>query len=133
MAADEDALKQVPDIGPVVAARIAHFFAQPHNREVIAALRANGVQWPEGAPQRSAEGPLAGKTVVLTGGLASMSRDDAGAKLEALGAKVSGSVSKKTSFVVAGEAAGSKLAKAQELGVEVWDEARLLAYLADPS
>jgi DNA ligase (NAD+) len=133
MAADEETLKQVPDIGPVVAARIAHFFAQPHNREVIAALRANGVQWPEGAPQRSAEGPLAGKTVVLTGGLESMSRDDAGAKLEALGAKVSGSVSKKTSFVVAGEAAGSKLAKAQELGIEVWDEARLLAYLADPT
>ena len=91
------------------------------------------MQWPEGAPQRSADGPLAGKTVVLTGGLEAMSRDEAGAKLEALGAKVSGSVSKKTSFVVAGEAAGSKLAKAQELGVEVWDEARLLAYLADPT
>ena len=69
--------------------------------------------------------------MVLTGGLASMSRDEAGARLEALGAKVSGSVSKKTSFVVAGEAAGSKLAKAQELGVEVWDEARLLAFLAE--
>jgi DNA ligase (NAD+) len=100
---------------------------------VIAALRANGVHWPEGAPQRASEGPLADKTVVLTGGLASMSRDEAGAKLEALGAKVSGSVSKKTSFVVAGEAAGSKLAKAQELGVEIWDEARLVAYLADPT
>jgi DNA ligase (NAD+) len=131
LAADEDVLRQVPDIGPVVAARIAHFFAQPHNREVIAALRANGVQWPEGAPQRAADGPLAGQTVVLTGGLSSMSRDEAGAKLEALGAKVSGSVSKKTSFVVAGEAAGSKLAKAQELGVEVWDEARLIAFLAE--
>jgi DNA ligase (NAD+) len=133
MAADEETLRQVPDIGPVVAARIAHFFAQPHNREVIAALRANGVHWPEGAPQRSADGPLAGKIVVLTGGLEAMSRDEAGAKLEALGAKVSGSVSKKTSFIVAGEAAGSKLAKAQELGVEIWDEARLLAYLADPT
>ncbi len=129
MAADEAALQQVPDIGPIVAARIAHFFAEPHNREVIAALRANGVHWPEGAPQRSSEGPLAGKTVVLTGGLGSMSRDEAGAKLEALGAKVSGSVSKKTSIVVAGEAAGSKLAKAQELGVEIWDEAKLLAFL----
>lgn len=131
--ADEDTLRQVPDIGPIVASRIAHFFAQPHNREVIDALRANGVHWTEGAPQRASEGPLAGKTVVLTGGLESMSRDEAGAKLEALGAKVSGSVSKKTSFVVAGEAAGSKLAKAQELGVDVWDEARLLAYLADPT
>ena len=116
MAADEEALRTVPDIGPVVAARIAHFFAEPHNREVIAALRANGVHWKEGAPQRASDGPLAGKTVVLTGGLTSMSRDEAGARLEALGAKVSGSVSKKTSFVVAGEAAGSKLAKAQELG-----------------
>lgn len=130
MTADETALQQVPDIGPVVAARIAHFFAEAHNREVIAALRAQ-VRWPEGAPQRSAEGPLAGKTVVLTGGLASMSRDEAGDKLEALGAKVSGSVSKKTSIVIAGEAAGSKLAKAQELGVEIWDEARLLAFLAE--
>ena len=131
MAADEATLQQVPDVGPVVAARIAHFFAEPHNREVIVALRTNGVQWPEGAPQRSSDGPLAGKTVVLTGGLSAMSRDDAGAKLEALGAKVSGSVSKKTSLVVAGEAAGSKLAKAQELGIEIWDEARLLAFLAE--
>lgn len=131
MAADEDALKQVPDVGPIVAARIAHFFAEPHNREVIAALRANDVHWMEGAPQRSADGPMAGKTVVLTGGLAAMSRDEAGAKLEALGAKVSGSVSKKTSVVIAGEAAGSKLAKAQELGVEIWDEAKLLAFLAE--
>jgi DNA ligase (NAD+) len=136
MAADEAALQQIPDVGPIVAARIAHFFAEPHNRDVIAALRGldgkhPGVHWPEGAPQRSSDGPLAGKTVVLTGGLASMSRDEAGAKLEALGAKVSGSVSKKTSIVVAGEAAGSKLAKAQELGVEIWDEAQLLAFLAE--
>lgn len=131
MNADVDTLRTVPDIGPVVASRIAHFFAEPHNREVIAALRANGVHWKEGAPQRASEGPLSGQTVVLTGGLESMSREEAGAKLEALGAKVSGSVSKKTSFVVAGEAAGSKLAKAQELGVEIWDEARLLACLAE--
>jgi DNA ligase (NAD+) len=131
MNADVDTLRNVPDIGPIVAARIAHFFAEAHNREVIAALRANGVHWKEGAPQRSAEGPLAGQTVVLTGGLATMSRDEAGDRLEALGAKVSGSVSKKTSFVVAGEAAGSKLAKAQELGIEIWDEERLLAFLAE--
>lgn len=131
MNADVDTLRTVPDIGPIVAARIAHFFAEPHNREVIAALRANGVHWKEGGPQRSAQGPLAGQTVVLTGGLAAMSRDEAGDRLEALGAKVSGSVSKKTSFVVAGEAAGSKLAKAQELGIEIWDEERLLAFLAE--
>ena len=130
MEADEDLLKQVPDVGPIVAARIAHFFAEPHNREAIAALQAAGMHWPEGAPQRASEGPLAGKTVVLTGGLAAMSRDEAGAKLEALGAKVSGSVSKKTALVVAGEAAGSKLAKAQELGIEIWDEVALLAFLA---
>ena len=130
MAADEDTLTHVPDVGPVVAGHIAHFFAEPHNREVISALRAAGVHWKEGAPQRAVDGPLAGQTVVLTGGLESMSRDEAGARLEALGAKVSGSVSKKTSFVVAGEAAGTKLAKAQELGVDIWDEARLLAFLA---
>src|SRR4029079_10506546 len=130
MDADRDTLTAVPDIGPVVASGINQFFSEPHNRAVIAALRANGVRWPEPGPQRASEGPLAGKTVVLTGGHASMSRDEAGAKLEALGAKVSGSVSKKTSFVVAGEAAGSKLAKAQELGIEIWDEAALLAFLA---
>ena len=131
MTADEAALTAVPDVGPIIAARIAHFFAEPHNREVIAALRAAGVRWPEGAPRRASEGPLSGQTVVLTGGLTAMSRDEAGAKLEALGAKVSGSVSKKTSFVVAGEVAGSKLVKAQELGVEIWDEARLLTFLSE--
>ena len=130
MAADEEALRQVPDIGPIMAAHIASFFAEPHNREVIEALRAHGVHWPEGAPRRNAEGPLAGKTVVLTGSLAAMTRDAAGDALEALGAKVASSVSKKTSIVVAGEAAGSKLAKARELGIEVWDEAALLAFLA---
>jgi DNA ligase (NAD+) len=131
MAADEATLTTVPDVGPIMAAHIVHFFAEPHNREVIDALRTAGVHWQEGPPQRASDGPLAGKTVVLTGGLESMSRDEAGAKLEALGAKVSGSVSKKTSFVVAGEAAGSKLAKAQELGVEIWDEKRLVRFLAD--
>ena len=130
VAADEEQLEQVPDVGLIVAGRIAHFFAEPHNREAIAALQKAGMHWPEGAPQRASEGPLAGMTVVLTGGLAAMSRDEAGAKLEALGAKVAGSVSKKTSLVVAGEAAGSKLAKAQELGIETWDEAALLEFLS---
>jgi len=129
MTADPAALREVQDVGPVVAERIARFFAEPHNREVVAALRGAGVHWREGAPRRASDGPLAGKTVVLTGALASLSRDEAGARLEALGAKVAGSVSKKTSFVVAGEAAGSKLDKARELGVEIWDEARLLAFL----
>ncbi|WP_240098445.1 NAD-dependent DNA ligase LigA [Thermomonas flagellata] len=126
MDADEASLQQVPDIGPVAATRIAHFFAEPHNREALAALRKAGVHWPEGAPQRAAQGPLAGKTVVLTGTLAALTREQAGERLEALGAKVAGSVSKKTSFVVAGADPGSKLARAQELGIEVWDEARLL-------
>ena len=129
MAADREALVEVPDVGPVVADRIAGFFAEPHNREVIAALREAGVQWPEGKPQRAAEGPLAGQTVVLTGALSAMTREEAGERLQALGAKVAGSVSKKTSFLVAGEAAGSKLEKANSLGVEVWDEARLLEFL----
>jgi DNA ligase (NAD+) len=129
IAASVDELLAVPDVGPVVSARIHGFFAEAHNREVIVALREHGVQWPEGPPQRTAEGPLAGKTVVLTGGLSAFSRDEAGAHLEALGAKVAGSVSKKTSLVVAGEAAGSKLGKARELGIEVWDEAGLLDFL----
>ena len=131
MDADEAALLEVTDVGPVVARRIAAFFHEPHNREVITALREAGVHWPEGAPQRAESGPLAGMTVVLTGALSSMSRDEAGDRLGALGAKVAGSVSRKTSFVVAGEAAGSKLEKAVELGVDVWDEARLLAFLAE--
>ena len=130
MQADEEALKTIPDVGPVVAARVARFLAEPHNRTVIAALRNAGVTWPESEPQRALEGPLAGQSVVLTGGLEAMTREDAGAKLEALGARISGSVSKKTSLVVAGAAAGAKLAKAQELGIEIWDEARLLAFLA---
>lgn len=130
MNADLETLMQVPDVGPIVAKRIVNFFHEQHNREVISGLRAAGVVWKEGAPQRSAEGPLVGKTVVLTGGLSSMSRDEAGDKLEALGAKVAGSVSKKTSIVIAGEAAGSKLEKAKELGVEVWDENQLLDFLS---
>ncbi len=130
MDATVDQLLQVNDVGPVVAEAIHTFFAQPHNREVVEQLRACGVTWEEGAPAERATLPLAGKTVVLTGTLPTLSRDAAKDLLEAAGAKVAGSVSKKTHYVVAGEEAGSKLAKAQELGVPVLDEAGMLALLA---
>ncbi|MCM2527291.1 NAD-dependent DNA ligase LigA [Shewanella algae] len=132
-----DALKQasveqlieVEDVGAIVAQHVAHFFAQPHNLEVIDKLLAAGVTWPAIEAPSEDEQPLKGQTWVLTGTLSQMSRTDAKAQLEALGAKVSGSVSKKTDCVVAGEAAGSKLTKANELGVKVLDEAGLLALL----
>jgi DNA ligase (NAD+) len=131
MNADEDALLQVRDVGPVVARSIHTFFAQPHNREVVEQLRAVGIGWPEGEPAPAALLPLAGQTFVLTGTLPSLSRDEAKALLEAAGAKVAGSVSKKTHYVVAGAEAGSKLDKARELGVPVIDEAQLRALLAE--
>ena len=130
-AATEEQIQEVPDIGPVVAAHVYHFLQQAHNREVIDLLRERGVQWPAQARRAGpAEGPLSGRTFVLTGTLESMSRDQASDRIAALGGKVSGSVSKKTSYVVAGAEAGSKLAKAQELGVEVLDEAAFLTLLA---
>ncbi|MBJ2162963.1 NAD-dependent DNA ligase LigA [Acidovorax sp. IB03] len=129
-AATEEQLLQVPDVGPIVARSVHTFFQQPHNREVVEQLRACGVTWPEGVPTERAPQVLAGKTIVLTGTLPTLSRDAAKEMLEAAGAKVSGSVSKKTSYVVAGEDAGSKLAKAEELGVPVLDEAGMLALLA---
>jgi DNA ligase (NAD+) len=129
MDASVEQLLEVRDVGPVVAESIHTFFAQPHNREVVEQLRACGVHWPEGAPAAKAPQILAGKTVVLTGTLPTMGRDEAKELLEAAGAKVSGSVSKKTSYVVAGSEAGSKLIKAQELGVPVLDEAGMLALL----
>jgi DNA ligase (NAD+) len=131
MAATEEQLLAVRDVGPVVAQSLHTFFLQAHNREVVAQLRACGVTWPEG--EGTADNPvpqsLAGLTVVLTGTLPTLSRDTAKDMLEAAGAKVTGSVSKKTSFVVAGAEAGSKLDKARELGIEVLDEAQLLARL----
>ena len=129
MAAEEERLRQVPDIGPVVATAIRAFFQEPHNRQVIARLRAAGVHWPETELERGAAQPLAGKTFVLTGTLESLTRDQASDRLRALGAKVSGSVSKKTDYVVAGREAGSKLDQARELGVTVLDEAGLRALL----
>lgn len=129
--ATEAAIQEVQDVGPVVAAHVYTFFQQPHNREVIQALRDLGVHWPaQKARAAPTEGPLTGKTFVLTGTLESMSRDDAGDRITALGGKVTGSVSKKTSYVVAGAEAGSKLTKAQELGVEILDEAAFLKLLA---
>ena len=122
MDAQEQDLLQVSDVGPVVARSLRTFFDQPHNREVVAQLRACGVHWPEGEPAAQAVQPLAGQTFVLTGTLPTLSRDQAKALLEAQGAKVAGSVSKKTSYVVAGAEAGSKLDKALELGVPVLDE-----------
>ena len=125
MDASVDRLLEVPDVGPVVADSIHTFFAQRHNREVVEQLRACGVAWPEHEPQARAVLPLAGKTVVLTGTLPTLSRDEAKDLLEAAGAKVAGSVSKKTDYVVAGADAGSKLEKALALAVPVLDEAGL--------
>lgn len=128
MAADESKLMSVDGIAEKVAHEISSFFALPSNREEIDRLRAAGVQFPAGAAP-TGNGVLAGKTVVLTGTLPTMSRDQAGALVLAAGGKLAGSVSKKTDYVVAGEAAGSKLARATEIGVPVLDEAGLLALL----
>ena len=125
MDADEAALQSVSDVGPVVAASIVQFLREPHNREVLAALRAAGVTWKEHAPAAKAAGRLAGKTFVLTGTLAGMTREEARDRIQALGGKVSGSVSKKTDYVVAGADPGGKYDKAVELGVTILDEAGL--------
>jgi DNA ligase (NAD+) len=143
MAATGDELLEVHDVGPVVAQSIRQFFDQPHNCEVVAQLRACGIRWPEHAGVTASaasgavaavaavelKGPFAGKTVVLTGTLATMSRDEAKEKLESVGAKVAGSVSKNTHFVIAGTEAGSKLDKAQALGVPVLSEAEFIVQL----
>ena len=131
MTASFEQLLEVSDVGPIVARSIQTFFAQAHNREVLEQLRAAGITWAEGAGAQAQLGPrpLLGKTLVLTGSLPTLSRDAAKDLIEAAGGKVSGSVSKKTHFVVAGEEAGSKLDKARELGLVVLDEAGLLALL----
>lgn len=133
MAADEAALQAVPDVGPAVSAQIAAFFAESHNREVIARLRAAGVRWPPVAVTASDSvrgGPLQGKRFVLTGSLAGFTREAATAEIEARGGTVSGSVSARTDYVVAGDEPGSKLDKARALGVAVLDEAAFHALLA---
>jgi len=129
MDASLDQLLQVPDVGPIVAQSLRTFFDQAHNREVVEQLRACGLTWAEGEPAATAFKPLAGKTLALTGTFPTLTRDQAKDLLEAAGAKVAGSVSKKTDYVVAGAEAGSKLEKAQALGVAVLDEAGMLALL----
>jgi DNA ligase (NAD+) len=129
-AASTDEIQQVPDVGPVVALHLKDFFGEPHNRKVIRALRDAGVTWPEGEPVvRSDGGPLAGEVIVITGTLGSMSRDEARAAARAAGATVTDSVSRKTTLLVAGADPGSKLRKADELGVRIADEAGFLRLL----
>ncbi|RLM24270.1 DNA ligase (NAD(+)) LigA [Brenneria alni] len=135
-AADEESLLDVPDVGKVVAAHVRHFLEEEHNQTVIRELTdpdGINIHWPEPLVVKAEEidSPFAGKTLVLTGSLSILSRDEAKDRLTALGAKVSGSVSKKTDMVIAGEAAGSKLAKAQELGIPVIDEAEMIRLLGE--
>lgn len=124
--ASEEQIQEVPDVGPIVAGHVYRFFQEKHNRDVLVALTRHVKLQVQARKAAKGEGPLAGKTFVLTGSLDSMSRDEASDRIDALGGKVAGSVSKKTSYVVAGAEAGSKLAKAQELGVEVLDEKAFL-------
>ena len=130
MASSIDALQSVSEIGPVVAASVRAFAEEPRNEELVRKLKVAGVNMASQAPEPGTQlGPLAGKTFVLTGTLTAMSREEATAALERLGAKVSGSVSKKTSYVVFGAEAGSKLEKAEQLGVDRMDETQFLAFL----
>lgn len=129
-AATEPELLAVRDVGPIVAQSIVQFFAEPHNLEVVTTLRTAGVHWPESTAMQQSVGVLSGKVFVLTGMLPTLSRDAARTLIEAAGGKVTGSVSRKTDYVVAGEEAGSKLEKAQQLGVAVLDESGLRALLA---
>lgn len=127
--ADEECLRQVPEVGPVAAGAIRAFFQEPHHQDILKRLQTAGVHWPEVAKSLNDEGKLTGKIIVLTGTLEKLSRDQATARLQALGAKVTGSVSKKTDYVVAGRDAGSKLDKARALGIWVLDEAEFLTLL----
>jgi DNA ligase (NAD+) len=129
MEADMADLQQVADIGPVVAQSILEFLAETHNREVIEQLRGAGVEWPEQEGAGPANGAQSGRTFVLTGALPNLSREQAKDAIEALGGKVSGSVSKKTHYVVAGADPGSKYDKALALGIKILDEDELLELL----
>lgn len=130
MAAGEESLQQIPDVGPVVAQSVVHFFAQPHNREVIAALRAAGIHWPELAPEKP-EGPWRGWQFVLTGTLDSMARDRAKSAIEDCGGRVTGGVSRKTRYLIVGREPGTKLDEARKLGVSVLDEEAFLRLLQE--
>lgn len=129
MNADEELLLEVPDVGPIVAGNLIKFFNQSHNREVVEQLISVGINWPKIEKKSEGEQPLLGKTFVVTGTLETMGRNDAKAALLELGAKVSGSVSKKTDYVVVGENPGSKATKAADLGVEILDEKAFLALI----
>jgi DNA ligase (NAD+) len=129
MAATAEVLQNIPDVGPIVAESIVHFFAQPHNRDVIAALRTAGVQWQAVQPQKG--GRFQGMTLVLTGALDSMTREEAKTAIENAGGKVSSSVSAKTSYVIVGKEAGSKAEKAVKLGLKQLTEAQFLAMLSE--
>lgn len=131
MTASIEELMAVPDIGPVVAARITGFFAEPHNREVIMGLLKAGIHW-DNQPTPANPQPLAGKTYVITGTLQGITREEAKARLEALGAKVTDSISKKTTALIAGEAAGSKLLKAKTLGIPILSQKDLESLLSRP-
>lgn len=131
MSADVETLQCVDDVGPIVAGHIRTFFDVNDNRELVQRLLDAGIHWPAVAKPPTGEHSLQGQTFVLTGTLTRLTRDEAKQALVSLGAKVAGSVSAKTSVVVAGDKAGSKLDKAQQLGIEVWDEERLVALLAD--
>ncbi|HAX41209.1 MAG TPA: NAD-dependent DNA ligase LigA [Bryobacteraceae bacterium] len=122
MQASPERLQAIPEVGPKVAESIRRFFGEPHNLELVERLRGAGLQFSHDAPARPAAGPFTGMTFVLTGTLPTLTRDEAKAKIEAAGGKVTGSVSRKTTVVVAGEEAGSKLDKARELNIEIWDE-----------
>jgi len=128
--ATEEDLIAVPDVGPIVAAHIFHFLQEPHNRTVIEQLLSAGIHWPD--PEVLDTQPLAGLTFVLTGTLEGITRNDAKQKLQSLGGKVSASVSAKTDYVIAGDKAGSKLDKAQSLGIPITDEEGLMQILRTP-
>ncbi len=130
-AASKDDLLEVDDIGEIIAESVVNWFADPDNQQLLANLQAGGVQpQVEVVTAKAADGPFVGKVVVLTGTLPTLTRNEAKAKLEAAGAKVTGSVSRKTDYVLAGAEAGSKLTKAQELGVAIIDEAEMLRMLS---
>jgi DNA ligase (NAD+) len=131
MEASREDLEAVAGIGPTIAESVVRFFEDSHNRDEVARLSDLGVHFEKAAPRRKRDGALAGKSFVLTGSLAGMTREEAKARIEAEGGRVATSVSKKTDYVVAGDEPGSKLHKAQELGIAVIDEAGLLRLLAE--